>query len=164
MWVKAVVLCWSVLHWFVAGLKECLVMKWLLWTCMHMSCHLRECILDYGPINHFWLFAFESFKGILGQLPTNNRSVEVQMIKWFLYCDTEVMRIPIPSEFREDFESLSFHRGPVETLGTGLYAPHQYQRTISHSYGVVLVSNNIQQINPQIVLIQQIDMQIVLIQ
>ena len=29
---------------------------------MHMSCHLRECILDYGPLNHFWLFAFEHFK------------------------------------------------------------------------------------------------------
>ena len=52
---------------------------------MHMSCHLRECILDYGPINHLnWLFAFERFNGILGQLPTNNRSVEVQMMKRFL--------------------------------------------------------------------------------
>ena len=40
---------------------------------MHMSCHLRECVLDYGPLNHFWLFAFERFNGILGQLPNNNR-------------------------------------------------------------------------------------------
>ena len=29
---------------------------------MHMCCHLRECVLDYGPLNHFWLFAFERFK------------------------------------------------------------------------------------------------------
>ena len=35
---------------------------------MHMCCHLRECVLDYGPLNHFWLFAFEHFNGILGQL------------------------------------------------------------------------------------------------
>ena len=80
---------------------------------MHMSCHLRECILDFGP---FWLFAFERFNGILGQLPTNNRSVEVQMMKR-LY-DTEIMCVPTPTEFREDFEHLlSFHRGPVGTLG-----------------------------------------------
>ena len=41
---------------------------------MHMACHLRECILDYGPLNHSWLFAFEHFNGILGQLPNNNSS------------------------------------------------------------------------------------------
>ena len=40
---------------------------------MHMACHLCECIRDYGPLNHFWLFAFERFNGILGQFPTNNR-------------------------------------------------------------------------------------------
>ena len=45
---------------------------------MHMSCHLCECILDFGPINHIWHFAIN---GILGQLHTNNRSVEVQMMK-----------------------------------------------------------------------------------
>jgi len=39
---------------------------------MHMSCHLHECIRDYGPLNHFWLFAFERFNGVLGRLPTNN--------------------------------------------------------------------------------------------
>ena len=118
---------------------------------MHMSCHLRECILDYGPINHFWLFAFERFNGILGQLPTNNRSVEVQMMKRFLY-DTEVMRIPIPSEFREDFENLlSFHRGPVGTLGTDLCTtsipeddislPHSFTRSVLDSSEVDQISS-----------------------
>ena len=45
---------------------------------------LHECIKNYGPPNHFWLFAFEHFNGILEQLPNNNRSVEVPMMKRFL--------------------------------------------------------------------------------
>ena len=53
---------------------------------MHMSCHLRECVLDCGPLNHFWLFSFEPFNGVLGQMPNNNRSVETQMMQRFL-CD-----------------------------------------------------------------------------
>ena len=84
---------------------------------MHMSCHLRECILDYGPLNHFWLFAFERFNGILGQLPNNNKSIETQMMKRFI-ADTEIFRVPIPTEFKDDFENLvSFQRSPVGTLG-----------------------------------------------
>lgn len=26
---------------------------------MHMACHLKECLLDYGPIAAFWCFSFE---------------------------------------------------------------------------------------------------------
>ena len=83
---------------------------------MHMSCHLRECVLDYGPLNHFWLFAFERFNGILGKLPNNNRSIETQMMKRFI-SDTTVFRAPFPNEFKDDFKQfLSFHRKPVGTL------------------------------------------------
>ena len=84
---------------------------------MHMCCHLHDCILDFGPLNHFWLFAFERFNGILGKLPNNNKSIETQMMKRFL-SDTEVMRMPVPNEFQEDFQDfLSFHRNPVGSLG-----------------------------------------------
>ena len=84
---------------------------------MHMSCHIRECILDYGPINNFWLFSFERFNGILGKLPNNNRSIEVQMMKRFL-SDTNSMRIKLPTEFKEDFEELFyFNKTFVGTLG-----------------------------------------------
>ena len=90
---------------------------------MHMSCHLRECILDYGPLNHFWLFAFERFNGILGQLPNNNRSIETQMMKRFL-ADTEVLHMQLPTEFKDDFQELvTFHRNPVGTVGTDMVQP-----------------------------------------
>ncbi len=32
---------------------------------MHMHCHLRECILDVGPLHSFWCFSFERYNGIL---------------------------------------------------------------------------------------------------
>ena len=69
---------------------------------MYMSCHLCEFILDYGPLNNFSLFAFKRFNGILGQLPNNNQTVAVQMMKHIL-LDTEFMRIPLPVEFYKEF-------------------------------------------------------------
>ncbi len=51
---------------------------------MHMHCHLAECIRDYGPLSSFWLFPFERYNGILEGTPTNNRSVEVQIMQRFL--------------------------------------------------------------------------------
>ena len=51
---------------------------------MHMMCHLHECVLDYGPLNEIWLFPFERLNGILGQIPNNNKSIELHMMKHFL--------------------------------------------------------------------------------
>ena len=44
---------------------------------MHLHCHLINSVLDYGPVCSCWLFSFERFNGILGGIPTNNRSIEV---------------------------------------------------------------------------------------
>lgn len=85
---------------------------------MHMCCHLKECILNYGPLNHFWLFAFERFNGILGQLPNNNKSIEMQMMKRFLN-ETMAMKTSFPDEFREDFNDIfSFQETSVGSLGS----------------------------------------------
>jgi len=51
---------------------------------MHMHCHLAQCIHDFGPLTSFWLFPFERYNGTLEQTPTNNRSVEVQVMQRFL--------------------------------------------------------------------------------
>ena len=71
-------------------------------TSMHMICHLKECILDYGPLHEFWLFPFERFNGILGQLPHNNKLIEVQLFRRFLK-DQYAKAIPHPTMFQEDF-------------------------------------------------------------
>lgn len=85
---------------------------------MHMSCHLRDCILDYGPLIHFWLFAFERFNGILGQLPNNNKSIETQMMKRFI-SESEAMRVSFPNEFMDDFHDVFlFQETSVGSLGS----------------------------------------------
>ena len=103
---------------------------------MHMCCHLKECILDYGPLNHFWLFAFERFNGILGQLPKNNRSVEVQIMKRFL-SDCDVMRVPVPKELKKEFFKYTcFEKDLVGTLGADLSpnVDHQIDVSLSNYY------------------------------
>ena len=51
---------------------------------MHLHMHLADCVLDYGPVYGFWLFSFERYNGILGKYPTNNKSVELQMMRKFI--------------------------------------------------------------------------------
>ena len=79
---------------------------------MHMSCHLSECVFDYGPPHAFWLYAFERFNGVVGSLPNNNKSIEVQMINRFL-TDKHVMSSSVDNQelFDEDFMRVTFHAG-----------------------------------------------------
>ena len=44
---------------------------------MHLHAHLKECVLDFGPISAFWAFPFEHFNGILELKP------EEQITKFF---------------------------------------------------------------------------------
>ncbi len=48
---------------------------------MHMHCHLAECVCDYGPLRSYWLFPYGRYNGIMEGTPTNNRSVEVQIMQ-----------------------------------------------------------------------------------
>ena len=50
---------------------------------MHMHCHLASCIREFGPAHSFWLFPFERYNGILEGQPTNNRSIELQLMRRF---------------------------------------------------------------------------------
>ena len=48
---------------------------------MHLHCHLKECVIDCGPVHAFWFFSFERFNGILGTMQVNGRSVEIQLMR-----------------------------------------------------------------------------------
>ena len=62
-------------------------------------------MLDYGPVQEFWLFSFERYNGILGKQPTNNRVIESQLIERFLR-DNVAYSFSYPDKFKEVFEPL----------------------------------------------------------
>ena len=57
---------------------------------MHLHLHLKECLLNYGPVHGFWCYGFERFNGRIEKYHTNNQSIEVQLMRKFLR-ETDVM-------------------------------------------------------------------------
>ena len=57
---------------------------------MHMHCHLAACVREFGPIHSFWLFPFERYNGILEGQPTNNRSIDLQLMHRFQKDNTHL--------------------------------------------------------------------------
>ena len=51
---------------------------------MHLHLHLKDCLLDYGPAHSFWCFSFERYNGLLGSFHTNQKSIEVQIMRRFI--------------------------------------------------------------------------------
>ena len=46
----------------------------------HASCgHLKDCILDYGPVFSFWCFSFERYNGIMGDYHTSNVNIGIKL-------------------------------------------------------------------------------------
>ena len=58
---------------------------------MHLHTHLVECILDFGPMHVFWLYSFERMNGILGSFNTNQRSVEIQLIRKLSHAQSTLL-------------------------------------------------------------------------
>ena len=81
---------------------------------IHLHVHLKEELLNYGPVYEFWLFSFERFNGILGNQPTNNRLPEPQLMQRFV-DDNSAYALQFPEEFKEDFSPLCM----TETRLTG---------------------------------------------
>ena len=50
---------------------------------MHLHCHLKDVLLDYGPSREVWLFPFEWYNGTLGKFPTNCKNFEPQLMRRF---------------------------------------------------------------------------------
>lgn len=71
-------------------------------TNMHMHCHLKACIEDYGPSHVFWLYAFERYNGILGSMPNNNKSIETQLMRRFLE-ENQILSVQKPDEYSDQF-------------------------------------------------------------
>ena len=68
---------------------------------MHLHCHIRQCVEDYGPVYNFWLFSYERYNGILEHFPCSNRSVELQLMQRFIK-EFHVCTISIPEQFQDE--------------------------------------------------------------
>lgn len=51
---------------------------------MHLHAHVKDCVLDFGPISAFWAFSFERFNGILESFSKNWVKPEDQIVRKFL--------------------------------------------------------------------------------
>ena len=68
---------------------------------MHLHCHLKECLKDYGPLRSFWLFAFERYNGVLGSQTTNSRNIEPQLMRRFCQ-ESELGAVSLSEQFADD--------------------------------------------------------------
>lgn len=66
-----------------------------------MHCHLKEVILDYGPVYAFWLFSYELLNGILQHQPTSNRSVEIEVMRRFI-SDNNAYDLEYPEDYQAE--------------------------------------------------------------
>ena len=81
---------------------------------MHLHCHLRSCIEDFGPLHGFWCFQYERYNGVLGQIPNNNKSIEIQLMNRFVN-DNILISTPLPDMFGTELKQ----HLPQRYKGTG---------------------------------------------
>ena len=71
---------------------------------MHMACHLRSCMLDYGPLAAFWAFSFERYNGTLEGLQKSWNGPEKQMLLKFI--GLQAVSMGVNCEVQGDFIGL----------------------------------------------------------
>ena len=84
---------------------EALYGKHVITPNMHLHNHLKEVILDHGPVTSFWCFSFERFNGIMGSTTTNKRSVELQLMRK-LFISRQLKDMKLPDQYEDEFLGL----------------------------------------------------------
>ena len=76
---------------------------------MHLCCHIKDSLLDFGPVYAFWLFSFERYNGEMASNITNNRSVEIQYMRKFITgAHVNPRNGNVPEIYKDDFENLFY--------------------------------------------------------
>ena len=62
---------------------------------MHMHCHIKECVMDVGPIHCFWCFSFEKYNEILEKMQKHGNHLKFSWLINFaiykhLHCPLEL--------------------------------------------------------------------------
>ena len=103
---------------------------------MHMHLRLKDILLDYGPVYGFWLFSYERYNGILEHQPTNNRSIEIQLMSRFIR-DNNSYAIQPPDVYRDELNDLLTFRscltGSVLMAHASLLVGYTYFSNYMHT-------------------------------
>ena len=68
---------------------------------MHMQMHLTTVVREYGPLYASWLFAFERYNGVLGNINTEDRQIKGQIMSRFMeagLADSLQDELPVNNE------------------------------------------------------------------
>lgn len=123
---------------------------------MHMHGHLKEILLDYGPVQEFWCFSFKRFNGILGNQPNNNRTIEPQLLQRFLR-DRFANSFEYPSEFKDDFSSIALSEKLVGSVldtvsfNTDFSIPNKSTCAVFDSVELIYLKQLYMKMHPEIV-------------
>lgn len=98
---------------------------------MHLHNHLKEVILDHGPITSFWCFSFERFNGIMGSTTTNKRSVELQLMRKLL-ISRQLKDMKLPDKYKIEFLGLCSPSGMSDSDVTEEVHPHNW--CVAHEF------------------------------
>ena len=139
-WNAGDTLCWHVEYYVVSKLQRRRYFLLMLYcysfaeerALLHMHCLLIECVFDYGPLYEFWLFPFERYNGLLGELPHNNRSIELQLMNWFIRDKSSLL----PDEFKEELGLLILQA--KHNVGSLLDSARPYVRPASCGWSVAI--------------------------
>lgn len=72
---------------------------------LHLHCHIAECLRDYGPAHSTWCFSFERYNGVLGGMPTNNRSLQIEKTMITRFVQQMISHHSFPPELQPLFET-----------------------------------------------------------
>ena len=74
---------------------------------MHMQMHLMDVVGEYGPLSASRLFAFERYNGVLGDIQTNNKQIEGQMMSRFMEASlTDSLEVKLLEQLETYFSPL----------------------------------------------------------
>ena len=84
---------------------------------IHLMFHTTDCIRDHGPVYGFWLYAFERMNGILGNFPTNNHEIGIQLMRKFS-VQKDFNMYSLPEDLMQEFQPLLEQREMGSVLET----------------------------------------------
>ena len=106
---------------------------------MHMSCHLKDCMLDYSVLSAFWCFPFERMNGILKGMKKSWVSPEKQMFSKFI--NLQSLSIFTTKEHNSDFLSLLNTENVISCSDDEAGSSSVGQSQVSDEFTIEMIAN-----------------------